>query len=168
MEKLCRLLRKIKSFFTISIIKLEYGHRIKLGKRFSCRSNLNVRIKQNGLIIIGNNVFLNNNCSLNCIDRIEIGDNCILGEGVKIYDHNHQYRQLDKPIYEQGYKALPVHIGSDCWLGSNVIILSGVKIGNHCIIGAGTVIYKDIPDYSVVKNCQILDIENIKEKSGKE
>lgn len=101
-------------------------------------------------ITIGSHVFFNNYCSLNASREITIGGYTIFGEGVKVYDHNHCYRDHTKPIKEQGYSVAPVHIGAHCWIASNVVILKGVSIGDRSVIGAGCVIYKDVPAGSVV------------------
>lgn len=77
---------------------------------------------------------------------------------MKIYDHNHCYKDTNVPIKDQGYTSAPIMIGKHCWIGSNVIILKGVTIGDNCVIGAGCTIYKDVPDNSVVINQQNLFI----------
>lgn len=132
--------------------KLIYGKAISWGKRITFRKNFNILISKGAKMEIGQRCFFNNGCSLNCLEKIKIGDRCIFGEGVKIYDHNHKFRDTSRPIKEQGFSTAPVEIGNDCWICSNVTILKGVKIGNHCVIGAGCLIYKDIPDNTVVKN----------------
>ena len=102
---------------------------------------------------------MNNYCSINCLENIEIGENTLFGEGVKIYDHNHQYSS--EKIEHQKFTTAPVKIGKNCWLGSNVIILKGVTIGDNVILGAGCVIYKDIPANSIVINKQEQIIRNL-------
>lgn len=127
--------------------------RLILSENFNSRGNCNLRIHKNAILKINKNVFLNNNCSINCLENIEIGENTILGEGIKIYDHNHKYRfdrQLVVEILE--FTTGPVSIGKNCWLGSNVTILKGVTIGDNCIIGAHCLIYKSIPPNTVVKH----------------
>lgn len=116
-------------------------------------------IGKNGEVNIGNNVFFNNYCSLNAIERIIIGDGTIFGENVKVYDHNHCYQDPNVPIKEQGFTSAPVNIGKHCWIASNVVILKGVTIGDNCVIGAGCVIYKDVPEESVMINKQELVIK---------
>lgn len=73
-------------------------------------------IGKNGEVNIGNNVFFNNYCSLNAIERIIIGDGTIFGENVKVYDHNHCYQDPNVPIKEQGFTSAPVNIGKHCWI----------------------------------------------------
>lgn len=79
-----------------------------------------------------------------------IGNNVIMGPDVKIYTKNHRYESLDIPIQNQGHTEEKVFIGNDVWIGANVIILPSVKVGNHAILAAGSVVTKDVPDYAIV------------------
>ena len=88
------------------------------------------------------------------VSILDIGDGTLLGENVKIYDHNHKFNKTNISIKDQGFSVAPVIIGAHCWIGSNVIILKGVTIGDNCVIGAGCIIYKDVPNNSVVVNHQ--------------
>lgn len=81
---------------------------------------------------------------------INIGDNVIMGPGVKIFSENHNFYDLNIPIRLQGVSRRGVNIGNDCWIGANTIILDGVTIGNGVVIAAGSVVTKSVEDYSVV------------------
>lgn len=95
------------------------------------RSGVGVNCRLSGRIIIGNDVMM--------------GPNCVM----RTYSHAHD--RIDIPMNQQGFELEQVmHIGDDVWIGTNVIILPGVNIGSHCIIGAGAVVTKDVPDYAVV------------------
>lgn len=107
-----------------------------------------------GGVKIGEHCFFNNYCTLASRAGITIGAGTLFGENVKVYDHNHCYKDTSIPIKDQGYTSAPITIGKHCWIGSNVVILKGVTIGDNCVIGAGCVIYKDVPDNSVVVNHQ--------------
>jgi len=87
---------------------------------------------------------------------ITIGNGTIFSEDVKIYSHNHKYKDTSRPIKEQGYTCVPVVIGKHCWIGSNVVILKGVTIGDNCVVGAGCVLYKDVMANSTLVNAQNL------------
>lgn len=125
-----------------------------IGDRVSLRNYCNFVLAKNAKVILGTNVFMNNYCSINAIEKIEIGENTLFGEGVKLYDHNHEYSQ--NKVEHQKFTTAPIRIGKDCWLGSNVTVLKGVTIGDNCVIGAGCLIYKDVAAGSVVKLSQNL------------
>lgn len=133
---------------------LSFGHHVVFRRSFT--------LVAEGRVNIHDNVFFNHNCSVCSMESIEIGEGTICGENVKIYDHNHEYRDIRIPIKEQGYHSAPIRIGKHCWIASNVVILQGVTIGDNCVIGAGCVIYKDIEKNSVVVNKQDLLIQNLK------
>ncbi len=115
------------------------------------RSYINIIVGENAELTIGSGVFLNNYCSINCLEKIEIGEQTLFGEGVKLYDHNHQYSEDPHFIVEhQKFNTSPIKIGKNCWLGSNVTVLKGVTIGDHVIVGAGVLVYQDIPANSMV------------------
>lgn len=80
-----------------------------------------------------------------------IGKYVMMGPNCTIYSRNHKFSDLSRPMMEQGYSEdLPVEIGDDVWIGGNVTILPGVKIGSHSIIGACSVVTKDVPEYAIV------------------
>lgn len=114
----------------------------------------------NGELIIGMNLFVNNYSSINCQKKISIGDNCLFGEGVKIYDHDHIFNSQSL-IYKSGFKTKAVSIGDNVWIGSNSIILKGTNIGNNSVIGAGMVITGNIPENSIVYRTNTVSMEKI-------
>lgn len=159
------IIQKI-NWHLIAIVKIMF-YRIIFGKALTFPLSSTFRERFNltiggGQINIGKNVFFNHDCSINVEDTIlTIGDGSIFGENVKIYDHNHCYKDKSRPIKEQGYACAPVSIGKHCWIGSNVIILKGVTIGDNSVIGAGCVVYKDVPANCVVVNKQDLMMKAI-------
>lgn len=82
--------------------------------------------------------------------NVQIGDYVIMGPDVKIYSRNHLFSSLEKPIKNQGKEYFKTIIGNDVWLGANVIVTAGCRIGNHVVVAAGAVVTKDIPDFAVV------------------
>jgi acetyltransferase-like isoleucine patch superfamily enzyme len=125
--------------------------RLHVGNNVEFRKFCSVLVGGRGLLRIGNNVFFNNYCSVNCLEAVEIGDDTIIGEGVRIYDHNHLFDRSDVVIRHQGFKYGPIKIGANCWIGSNTVVLQNVSVGNNVVIGANNLIVKSIPDYTVVK-----------------
>lgn len=129
---------------------------ITMGSDVQFRDFCQLRTGMDGKLSIGNRVFFNNFCSITCFHSITIGDDCQFGEGVKFYDHNHQYKSGEHTINQQGYKTGAISIGKNCWFGSDVIILKDVEIGDNVIIGAGCIVHKSIPSGSVIVNKQEL------------
>jgi acetyltransferase-like isoleucine patch superfamily enzyme len=101
-------------------------------------------------LFIGDNFICNRNCHVNAGGTIRIGNNVMLGPGVKIWSVNHRFDDPSIPISKQGYEYAEVNIGDDVWVGSNVFISPGVTIGTRCIIGACTVLTKSVEPFSLV------------------
>jgi len=135
------------------------GSSLDIGKNVRFRHFCSIVAKNNGEITIGDNCFFNSYVSINCLGSIRIGNNSIFGEGVRIYDHNHKYGYNGEHRDYAEYKISSVEIGDNCWIASNVVILAGVKIGNNVVIGAGCLIYQDIPSGKIVKSKQELIIQ---------
>lgn len=84
-------------------------------------------------------------CYIQGINGIEIGDGTIFAPGVKIISANH-----DPYNYNQWIPNKPIKIGKNCWIRANAVILPGVELGNHVIVGAGAVVTKSFPDNVVI------------------
>lgn len=90
---------------------------------------------------------------VNCLvsGQTYIGSHVMMGPDCIMYSYSHAHDRLDIPMDHQGFEdPTPIHIGDDVWIGARVILLPGVNIGSHCIIGAGAVVTKDVPDYAIV------------------
>lgn len=84
------------------------------------------------------------------IQAIVIEDAVMIGPELLVLSRNHIFTDADTPIGWQGVTDVdPPHIGYGSWLGARVILLPGVNIGRYCVVGAGSVVTRDIPDYSV-------------------
>jgi maltose O-acetyltransferase len=81
---------------------------------------------------------------------LKVGKDVMMGPDVIIVGENHQFERSDIPMRLQGYKKYPpVRIEDDVWIGARVLIMPGIKIGKGAIIGAGSVVTKDIPPYAI-------------------
>lgn len=158
-----KLIFHISALFSKIFYKLIYGKKLKIGKSVTWRRKISIMISSKGTVSIGEKCFFNNYCSLNSNLNVTIGDNCLFGENVKIYDHNHRFRNTNTPIKEQGFSDGKISIGNQCWIGSNVVILKDTIIGDNCVIGAGCVIKGTIPPKTIVKNNSELIYEQIEE-----
>lgn len=98
-------------------------------------------------IILGENVFMNYDCIMLDGGYIRIGKHTLVGPHCQFYTPQHPMDYVERR--EEKETAYPITIGEDCWLGGNVVVCPGVIIGNRCIIAAGSVVTKDIPDDSL-------------------
>lgn len=146
-----RFFRKLNCFKYTLFYSLLYRKDLYLAdKQIVARGNINIHILPGGKLTIGEGVFFNRNVSINVMEQIKIGNNTIIGESVKMYDHNHNFRDKNRLIKEQGLNHNKIIIENNVWLGSNVVILKGVTIGTGSVIGAGCIINEDIPEYSII------------------
>ena len=84
------------------------------------------------------------------IGPVNIGDDVRLAQNIVITALNHNYQDISRPISEQGVNTEEVYIGDETWIGANAVILPGVFIGKHCVVGAGSVVTGNVPSYSLV------------------
>lgn len=85
-----------------------------------------------------------------CSGKITIGRNVMLGPKCSLFAENHNFSDKKTDIKSQGVSQKGITIEDDCWIGSNVVILDGVTIGRGSVIGAGTLVTKDVPAGSIV------------------
>lgn len=174
----CKLFfAKISGFcFLGRRVKVEHAYMIKSGKNLILEDSVfinglseygivmgdNVSIGKMGILIatavvsqkgsgitIGNNVGINTLCYIGGQGGVEIGDDVIIGPGVKIFSENHRYSD-DNLIRKQGVIRKKTIIKDNCWIGASVIVLSGVTIHEGCVITAGAVVNHDVPPNSIV------------------
>ena len=82
--------------------------------------------------------------------QVTIGEHCMFGNGTLITDANHRFDDPDRPVPWQGFTSKgPTTIGDNVWCGANVVITSGVTIGERCVIGANSVVTDDLPPFTV-------------------
>tara|TARA_B110000211_G_C14071041_1_gene549982 strand:+ start:1203 stop:1913 length:711 start_codon:yes stop_codon:yes gene_type:complete len=101
-------------------------------------------------IKIGNNVGIGEYAYLGGAGGLEIGDDCIIGQYLSCHPENHNFNNVDQLIRLQGTTRIGITIGENCWIGSKVTICDGVKVGDGCVIAAGSVLTKSFPSNSVI------------------
>jgi acetyltransferase-like isoleucine patch superfamily enzyme len=164
-----KILLKIYSFFqSLSGFK-KFGHNsvikwqfkiwnndyIEIGSNTFIAENCFLAVTKNGNKIprlrIGDNCCIGANFFVACINKIEIQDNVLISDRVFISDHFHNYENINIPVINQ--ELIPkgkVLIKKGSFIGINSVIMPGVTIGKNSVVGASSVVTKDVPDYSVV------------------
>lgn len=119
------------------------GENLTVNQPFRCDYGRNIRL--------GDNVFINFNMTILDEAEVTIGNNVFIGPNVSIYTPCHP---LDADERNTGVEwAEPVTIGNDVWIGGNTVILPGVTIGDGAVVGAGSVVSRDVPGASLVVGC---------------
>ncbi len=156
-----KLYYHIISFVKKIFYKIIYGKHIKFGKKVTFRKGFSLMIDKKASVIIGDGCFFNNFCAINAMENIEIGKNCLFGENVKIYDHNHIFTKKETLIKDQGFKTEKIKIEDNCWICSDVVILKGTEIGENSVIGAGIVLNENVTKNSIIKSQNNYKMEKI-------
>ena len=126
-------------------IKIESNCALDRGVTLICSGELSDRAK----IDIAANTYINRNTIIDAIALIKIGRDCAIGPNCYITDHDHGLDSRFPPL-QQPMIAKPTKIGDRVWLGANVTVLKGVEIGNDAVVGAGSVVTKDVPEKAIV------------------
>lgn len=114
-----------------------------------------------GDILIGHHTMIGMRNTL--IGPISIGNNVILAQNVVLSGLDHRFNDISTPISLQGVSKGEIVIEDECWIGANSVITSGVNIGKHAVVAAGSVVTKDVPPYTVVAGCPAKIIKRIGE-----
>lgn len=136
------------------------GGKLSIGKSFRMRDGAKIRVRKGAECVIGNNSSINSNNMIACHERIIIGDNVQFSPNVQIYDHDHDYR-AEGGLKAMKYKTSPIEIGNNVWIGANTVILRGTKLGDNCVVGAGSIIKGEFPPNSVIVQKRITDLKQV-------
>lgn len=163
MKRLKGLLIKLLCFFRIDIVFGNVESLMKsvalyrLNQKLSCKLRF-VDEGGGGFVVAGDlskfsideTSYIKSGSYIECTGGVTIGRYCHLSRGVTIFSTTHEYDERPKIPYDKIVAPKPVIIKDFVWVGSHAIILGGVTIGEGAIIGAGSLVFKDVPDYSVV------------------
>lgn len=113
-------------------------------------------------IKLGSNVGIGEFASLAGSGGLQIGNDTIIGQYFSAHPENHKYSDINQKIRFQGTSRATIVIGEDCWIGSKVTVLAGVKIGSGCVVGAGSVVTGDIPPNSIAVGnpCKVIKVRS--------
>lgn len=140
----------IKLPFTSTSMPTLLHHVDKIGSNVYIGKNARIGIDCHSILIIKDGTQINENLEISCNNFIEIGENVLIGRNVFIGDNIHTYEQITQPVLKQDLsKGGKTIIEDDCWIGTGACILKDVVIGKHSIIGANSVVTKNVPPYSV-------------------
>ena len=99
-------------------------------------------------MVIGDGCYIGRGVEFNCRDRITVGDNCLVAAGCRFIDHDHGLA-VGTPMRAQDGVEAAITVGSDVWLGANVVVLKGVTIGSGAVVAAGAVVTRPVPDLEI-------------------
>jgi acetyltransferase-like isoleucine patch superfamily enzyme len=121
---------------------MELGQDIKF--RIEGRSQTTLKTAAGATLFIGDGTFINAGVSIAASKKVTIGSHCLIGDNVQIHDSDYHQVEPSAPV-----RVLPVTIGKNVWIGRNAIILPGVSIGDHSVIGGGSVVTKSVPPKAI-------------------
>lgn len=140
------------------------GQGVYIGKHCALKGKNNITLEDSvtirpyaqiwsggGTVRIGRGSEIGERCRISIANSLNMGEKVLLSPNVYITDCDHEYRDLEVPVIDQGIvqRGQTVSIGDGSYIGINAVIVGNVKIGEHCVIGANSVVTKDVPDYCV-------------------
>jgi acetyltransferase-like isoleucine patch superfamily enzyme len=138
--------------FLHPLVRLKDGGRsnvIELAELVTLDRGVDISAGQDCKISIGRASYIGPYTCIAGPGQVLIGEECLIAAQVGIFANNHVFTATDRPIMVQGTTQKGIVIEDDCWLGTGVKVLDGVHIGRGSIIGAGAVVTKDVPPYSI-------------------
>jgi acetyltransferase-like isoleucine patch superfamily enzyme len=141
--------------------------RLEIGEGTLFEPGVWVTIADTGRVRIGEGSFLNRNVMVAAHELVEIGDHCMFANGCFVTDANHRFDDPEQPVTWQGFTTKgPTRIGDNVWCGANVVVTSGVTIGERCVIGANSVVTTDIPAFSIAAGSPAKVIKQVEYDEG--
>jgi acetyltransferase-like isoleucine patch superfamily enzyme len=124
--------------------------RLEIGPQVLFEPGVWITAPRPARIQIGGGTFLNLGVMVAAFELVEIGEHCMFANGCFVTDGNHRFDDPDKPVPWQGFTTKgPTRVGDNVWCGANVVITSGVTIGERCVIGANSVVTEDLAPFSI-------------------
>lgn len=156
-------IRNSKNISLGSYVSLDKNVLLQVINRAS--KNTSVRTPK---LLVKNRVGIGANSVINCAESIVIEDNVMIGPSCTVIDYEHKYSDVAVPINQQGlHKIAPITIKEGAWITSNVTVCPGVTIGKNAVVGANSLVNKDIPDFSLAVGCPARVIKTYDTDTGK-
>jgi acetyltransferase-like isoleucine patch superfamily enzyme len=132
-------------------VKLQIGREatLRLGRWSWVGHGTKIRVHE-GEVEIGAKSVLGQEITISAYEHVSIGRECMVADRSMFIDFDHGASEVERPVREQGIYKRPVRVGHNAWIGYGVCVLRGVTVGDNCIIGANTVVTRDVPDHAVV------------------
>jgi acetyltransferase-like isoleucine patch superfamily enzyme len=126
--------------------------RFRFGRRVALLGNAYLNATgEHGRIEIGSSTHVDQFCVLYGQGGLSIGERCAIASGVIVYSQTNQYQaEPTRDIIDQPVRYAPVTIGHDVWIGAGAILLPGVRVGDHAVVGAGAVVRDNVEPWAVV------------------
>lgn len=161
---------KIASVIRYFVARMAYVGKLKVGRtsmigrrcglyiegkgRMECKGRMilndDVMLFTKGELILGDDFGINSYSRIVAHEKIEIGSNVTIGQMVGILDHDHKYEITDDKMHLDGYTTAPIKIGNNVWIGDKSSVLKGVTVGDNVVVGANTLINKNVPSNCVI------------------
>jgi acetyltransferase-like isoleucine patch superfamily enzyme len=133
-----------------NVLEMLREGRLELGEHVLFEPDVWLTAQAPARIRIGGGTFLNIAVQVASAELVEIGAHCMFANGCFITDANHRFDDPGRPVPWQGFTSKgPTRVGDNVWCGANVVITSGVTVGERCVIGANSVVTEDLPAFSI-------------------
>jgi acetyltransferase-like isoleucine patch superfamily enzyme len=141
--------------------------RLEIGAQTVFEPGVWITAPDQARVRIGSGCFLNLGVMVASMALVEIGDHCMFANGCFISDAAHRFDDPELPVPWQGFTTKgPTRVGDNVWCGAGVVITSGVTVGRRSVIGANSVVTKDIPPYSIAAGAPARVIRSIPRPDG--
>ena len=169
--------KELLGLIRAKIFGVTAGQRVYIGKHCSLKGKRHITLEDSvtvrpytqiwsgGTVRIGKGSEIGERCRISIANSLDIGEKVLLSPNVYITDCDHEYRNINVPVIDQGIvqRSQKVSIGEGSYIGINAVIVGDVKIGRHCVIGANSVVTKDVPDYCVAVGSPAKVIKQIRQ-----
>jgi acetyltransferase-like isoleucine patch superfamily enzyme len=133
-----------------NVLEAMLDGRLEIGAGTLLEPNVWITAPGEARVRIGQGTFLNMGVMVASTALVEIGSHCMLANGCFVTDGNHRFDDVARPVTWQGFTSKgPTRIGDNVWCGANVVVTSGVTIGERSVVGANSVVTTDIPPGSI-------------------